>query len=199
MRKFKLMVVRALDVLQVPRNFVIGWLHGIKPDASWRFYGMPHVRIRGRNSFIRIGKRFSAVSKMSKNAVGIIQPVMLKVLDDNARIVIGDDVGISGCSISACESITIGNHVLVGSGAIIVDSDFHPLDPEARRRGGSGRTRPVVIEDDVFIGARAIVLKGVTIGRGSIVGAGAVVARSIPAYSIAVGNPARVVGDSRSK
>jgi acetyltransferase-like isoleucine patch superfamily enzyme len=71
------------------------------------------------------------------------------------------------------------------------------VNPEERRAGYGGASRPIVIEDDVFIGARAIILKGVTIGKGCVVGAGAVVAKSVPPYSVVVGNPAKVVGDSR--
>jgi len=112
---------------------------------------------------------------------------------------IGNNVGISGCTISASVSITIGNHVLVGSGAIITDGDAHPVDPDERRTGMTGVRAPVVVEDDVFIGARSIILKGVTIGRGSVIGAGAVVARDVPPYSVAVGNPARIVGNSRRR
>ena len=116
-----------------------------------------------------------------------------------ARVEIGDNVGISGCTISAGKSIIIGNNVLIGSGAVITDGDAHPIDPIERRNGGRGERKPVVIGDDVFIGARAIILKGVTVGVGSVIGAGAVVAKDVPPYSVAVGNPARVVGDSRRK
>lgn len=67
------------------------------------------------------------------------------------------------------------------------------------REGGGGKSCPICIGDNVFIGARAIILKGVTIGEGSVIGAGAVVAKDIPPFSIAVGNPVRVIGDSRKK
>jgi acetyltransferase-like isoleucine patch superfamily enzyme len=122
---------------------------------------------------------------------------MIKTIAHGAIISIGHDVGVSGCTISAGRSIVIGNRVLVGSGAIITDSDAHPIDPVERMNGGVGARKNVIIEDDVFIGARAIILKGVTIGKGSVIGAGAVVAKNIPPYSVAVGNPVKVVGDSR--
>lgn len=197
MRKIKQMIRAVLWSLMLPRNYIWCWLHGLRPDFTWRFNGLPYIKISGCNAQIEIGRRFSAVSKISCNAVGIIQPVMLKVLDNDARIRIGDDVGLSGCSIVSCKSITIGNNVLIGSGAIVADSDFHPIDPDARRLGGPGKSAPIVIEADVFVGARAIILKGVTIGRGSVVGAGAVVTRSVPEFSVVVGNPAKIVGHSR--
>lgn len=78
---------------------------------------------------------------------------------------------------------------------MITDTDFHQLSPVGRRYSSemNARTEPVEIEDDVFIGARVIILPGVRIGVGSVVGAGSVVTRDIPAYSVCVGNPARVI------
>lgn len=190
--------LKLLEMLQVPRNVVWQMLHGLSIDVTHRYFGLPWLRKGGRGSLITIGRRFSAVSKMSRNSFGIIQRVVIRTVGHGARIVIGDDVGVSGCTIVARESVVIGNRVLIGSGAVISDQDAHPINPEERRKGLPGCSSPVVIEDDVFVGARAIILKGVTIGRGSVIGAGAIVARPIPPYSIVVGNPARVVGDSRS-
>lgn len=197
LERIKHFTLRALGLIQVPRNLLYCLCHRLRCDPSWRFYGLPWVRVGGRGSAIRIGRRFVAVSKMSRNSFGIFQRVCIRTVSHGATIAIGDDVGVSGCTISAGKSIVIGDHVLIGSGALITDGDAHPIDPDERRCGGGGLTAPVVIEDDVFIGARVIILKGVTIGRGSVVGAGAVVAKSIPPYSVAVGNPVRIVGDSR--
>ncbi|MEN6551326.1 MAG: DapH/DapD/GlmU-related protein [Methanobacterium sp.] len=71
----------------------------------------------------------------------------------------------------------------------------HKFDPETLSYPANSNTprKPVIVEDHVWIGARVIVLPGVTIGKGSIVGAGAVVSKNVPPYSVAVGNPARVV------
>jgi acetyltransferase-like isoleucine patch superfamily enzyme len=98
--------------------------------------------------------------------------------------------------ISVGREVTIGRNCLIGDRVIIFDQDGHPLDPDARRRGESvpsDHIRPVVIEDDVWIGSRAIILKGVKIGRGAIVGAGSVVTSDVPPDAVACGNPARVV------
>ena len=130
---------------------------------------------------------------MRGNSLGVFQPVILKVVRPTARLDFGDDVGISGASISASESITIGHRVLIGSGALITDSDAHPLNPSEREDHSNTAVAPVVIEDDVFIGARSIILKGVTIGRGSVIGAGSVVSKDIPANVVAAGNPCRVL------
>lgn len=133
-------------------------------------------------------------------------------------IKIGDGCSFgSRTTIDARESIEIGNHVLISWEVSMADFEGHPIDPGERAREMDhskrmlwpqfGRktskktepyepkfiSKPIVIEDDVWICARAIILKGVRIGRGSIIAAGAVVTRDVPPYSVAAGNPARVV------
>lgn len=127
--------------------------------------------------------------------------------EEDGVIEIGDDCYIANASLVCSKRITIGSRVLIAGGVTIADSDFHPMAPAMRvadtialslvgdrHHRPSVEAQPVIIEDDVWIGLNAVVLQGVTIGRGAIIGAGAVVNRSIPAWSIAVGVPARVVG-----
>jgi len=178
-------------VLRV-RDAIYCTMHGIQWHWSWCLLGLPRIRRRPGAS-IEIGRRFVACSRISGNSLGLIQPVVLNALGRGSRIVIGDDVGISGCTISASLSITIGNRVMLGSGCMITDSDAHPLRPEDRSDDTKTGRAEVVIEDDVFVGTRAIILKGVRIGRGSVVGAGAVVVKSVPERVIVAGNPARVI------
>ena len=103
-------------------------------------------------------------------------------------------MGISGATLCAVEDILIGNNVMIGSGVIITTTDSHPIHWEARRLNTEPpASAPVIIGDDVFIGARAIILKGVTIGDGAVIGAGSVVTKSIPPRVIAAGNPARII------
>ena len=166
----------------------VRWRYG------WRLYGRPRFRVRGANARIRIGERLVARSSSRGNSIGVFQPVIITAWGRNAQVNIGDDVAMSGCSITAEERITVGNRVMIGAGALILDSDAHPLDPQERFKGGRGRTAPILIEDDVFVGARAIVLKGVRIGKGAVVAAGAVVVKDVPAYTIVGGNPARPIG-----
>ena len=94
-----------------------------------------------------------------------------------------------GTSIAATGSVRIGRNCLLGMYTIILDNDFHELEERTRRPG----PRPVVLEDNVWLGHRVLVLPGVTIGHDSAVGAGSVVMTSIPPRSVALGNPARVV------
>lgn len=182
-----------------PRDFIYCLVKRVKWQPSWRFYRLPFIRKGGCGSRIIIGRKFIANSELRRNSYGIIQRVAIRTIGQGAEIIIGDNVGVSSCSISAVRSIHIGNDVLIGSGAIISDSDAHPIDPQERLRGGGGKSCPICIGDNVFIGARAIILKGVTIGEGSVIGAGAVVTKDIPPFSIAVGNPVRVIGDSRKE
>jgi acetyltransferase-like isoleucine patch superfamily enzyme len=110
---------------------------------------------------------------------------------------IGDGSFIGhACSFSAAESITIGNHCLLAGSVRIADFDGHPVDASCRRAKEPAPRegiRPVVIGDDVWLGAESIILKGVTIGPRSIVGAGSVVTRDVPPDVVVAGNPARVV------
>lgn len=110
--------------------------------------------------------------------------------EGQGRISIGDFSMICpGVRISSASAVEIGHGSMIASRVYITDSDWHGV----YNRISFGKTAPVVIEDNVWIGDSAIICKGVTIGKNSIVGAGAVVVDSIPADSIAVGNPARVV------
>jgi maltose O-acetyltransferase len=119
--------------------------------------------------------------------------VRLKARGGEARIQVGDGTAISNnTQIYAEQSVTIGAQCLIGDGVLIFDSDFHDLSAEGRRHRRP-QTAAVVLEDNVFIGSRAIILKGVTIGKDSVIGAGSVVVRSIPPGVIAAGNPAKVI------
>lgn len=92
-----------------------------------------------------------------------------------------------GVHIACASKVVVGEQSLLADQVLIMDTDFHPI--------GSApiKTAPIIIERGAWVGARAIVLKGVTVGEGAVVGAGAVVTRSIPPHSLAVGNPARIV------
>ena len=103
---------------------------------------------------------------------------------------IGDGVGINcGTSICAQKSVIIGQRVMIGNYCLIMDTDFHnPDDYEAEPDSA-----PIKIEDEVWLAARVIVLKGVTIGKGAVVSAGSVVAVNVPPYTLVGGVPARMI------
>lgn len=172
-------------------------LSGFPWHADWRVFGFP-ILSRADHSVVSIGRRLVLRSSRGSNSIGVFQPVVLRTLLPNSRLVIGDDVGMSGSAVVAAKSIVIGNRVLLGSGALIIDNDLHPLDPMQRARSEErSGARPVVIEDDVFVGARAVILKGVVIGEGAVVGAAAVVTTSVAPFTVVAGNPARQVRQIR--
>jgi maltose O-acetyltransferase len=86
----------------------------------------------------------------------------------------------------------IGKDCLIGDGVTIFDSDFHELSPEKRHMSG-GEVEKVIIRDNVWLGSRVIVLKGVTVGEGSVVAPMSVVTKDIPANCVAAGTPAKVI------
>jgi acetyltransferase-like isoleucine patch superfamily enzyme len=161
--------------------------------TGWRFYGIPIIQ-KHRCSTMTFGPNLSLRSSVQSNPLGPNHPVILSTLQEGACLEVGANFAMTGGTLCAAQRITIGNGVAVGANTTIVDTDFHPLDPAARKlRPNDGETAPVVIEDDVFIGMNCLILKGVTIGQGSVVGAGSVVTRDVPGYVIVAGNPARVV------
>lgn len=110
--------------------------------------------------------------------------------EDLGRIRIGDYCLISpGVRIGSAHEIIIGDNCMMAHGAYITDSDWH----DVYNRITIGKTAPIKIENNVWVGDSAIVCKGVTVGENSIIGAGAVVVNSVPANCIAAGNPAKVV------
>ena len=123
---------------------------------------------------------------------------------EKANIIIGDNVGISSACIWAKEYISIGDNVKIGGDCILLDTDAHNLDYRIRNSNETNeynvpidsltaKSKPIYIENDVLIGTRCIILKGVTIGARSIIGSGSVVTKSIPPDSIAAGNPCKVI------
>ena len=168
-------------------------LRGLSIGGGWRCYGLPIIQAH-RQSEIRVGRRLELRSSATSNPLGPNRPVIISARRPGASITIGDDFGMTGGSLVCDQRISIGDRVWVGANAIITDTDFHPLDPEKRRTHPlAANTAPVTIEDDVFVGMNALILKGVTIGGGSVVAAGCVVVRDVPPRSVVAGNPARVV------
>ena len=100
--------------------------------------------------------------------------------------------GATGALIVAATKIKIGNNVLIGAYCTIFDNDFHSSDPNKRLSDDYG-TSPVLIEDNVFLGFNCLILKGVTIGENSVIGANSVVINNIPKNAIAIGNPCKVI------
>ena len=150
------------------------------------FFGFGTFR-RSPLSTIRIGDKCTFRSKSDSNLIGINRRCIVSTLSNSAVIEIGDNCGFSGTVIGAFSKITIGNNVKCGANTLITDSDWHLDD------GRSGIPKPVIIGDNVWLGVNATVLKGVTIGENSLIGAGSVVTKDIPPNTIAVGNPCQII------
>jgi maltose O-acetyltransferase len=130
-----------------------------------------------------VGERLQLISKLWRSEI---------VVGPNGCLEIGDRVFINhGCSIGATELIRIGSRCHIGTQVQLMDNDWHYLEPE--RRNERPPSRPIVLEENVWLASRVIVLGGVTIGEGSVIGAGSVVVSDVPARSLAVGSPARVI------
>ena len=167
-------------------------LCGVRWGRDWRIFGMPRLQLH-RGSTLQLGDGLQLRSWASSNPLTPNHPVVFATRTARAVIRVGEECGFTGATVVAAERIEIGDRVLVGANATIVDTDFHPLDPARRRTDiNAGATAPVIIEDDVFIGMNAIILKGVRLGAGCVVGAGSVVATDVPRGGRAAGNPARV-------
>lgn len=156
--------------------------------------GTPYIMV-ARGGVCQIGNHFAMNNGIKGNPIGCYRKCTVFV-DRSAELVIGEHVGISQAAIICHKKITIGDYVKIGGGVCIYDTDFHSLDPAIRKGPDDLKNRKekqVVIKDNAFIGAYSLILKGVTIGENSIVGAGSVVTESIPDNQIWAGSPAKFI------
>jgi acetyltransferase-like isoleucine patch superfamily enzyme len=152
------------------------------------FYGMPIVSVVSGSRII-IGDRAVLCSDSRFTALGVNHPVVLRTIRSGAEIIIGADSGLSGTSICSAMSVVLGRECLIGANVTIVDTDFHAIRPEGRRYNNNINeisASPVRVEDNVFIGAGALILKGVSVGRNCVIGAGSVAVKNVPADRILV-------------
>ena len=166
------------------------WAWGISVGRRCIFYGLPRFYLRP-GSRMRIGSACRFRSGPRSSFAGVYRACMLTTLYPEASIEIGERCGLSGNVIVAAKSIRIGDDCLLGANAVIMDTDWHHPDPN--KRNTAGPTSPVVIGRNVWIGMNSMVFKGVVIGDNSIIAAGSVVTKSIPADVVAGGIPARVL------
>jgi acetyltransferase-like isoleucine patch superfamily enzyme len=168
---------------------------GISFGENLRIIGFIYVK-KGNNSFVKIGSNCTFKSGHGSNPLSRNIKSSISV-ENGATITIGDNCGFSSVCLWAHNSIKIGNFVSIGADTLIMDSDAHSLNYLDRRTVEidlkNKKDSPIIIEDDVLIGTRCVILKGVKIGARSIVGSGSIVVKDVPEDSIVAGNPARYI------
>lgn len=169
---------------------MISFLKRINIGKGSLFFGLPIID-RAPLSNIVIGNNCTFRSDRTTNW-SHKKKMVIRTYNEDAEINIGEGVGANGSVIVSAKKIEIGDNVLIGFNCYIADTDSHPVDPITRHTGLPD-TSPVKIEDNVWLGANVVVLKGVTIGENSVIGSNSLVLSNIPANVIAIGNPCRVV------
>jgi acetyltransferase-like isoleucine patch superfamily enzyme len=174
------------------------YLNGVKYHRDFVGYGIPILDINLQGKF-SIGKRFWFNSG-KYHAMGGRQQQCYFVVAKGGEMTIGNNVGVTSVAFICHNKISIGNNVKIGINTVIYDTDFHSLDARMRNSNPEKidgvKTKPVIIHEGAFIGGHTTILKGVTIGKNSIVGAGSVVFESIPDEQIWAGNPAKYIRDT---
>ena len=191
MRVFEVLRKRGINIIgrAALRN------RGVGLGGNLCLYGMPIVTMV-EESAIKLGDNVVLCSESASTALGVSRPVILRTLRPGARITVGSNSGLSGTVICAAAAVDIGEECLIGADVQIVDTDFHAIEPQGRRFSHPAgiEASPVRIGRNVFVGTGSKILKGVSIGDDSVIGAGSIVTRDIPPGVIAAGNPARVIG-----
>lgn len=200
-RQFFRIIPRLRSTFCKVYNKVYFKLFGVKYGRNLSVYNKFYLLGKGK---INIGDNFTFTSGGNLNPIcRNIRGTFFSKSKDSS-IIIGNNVGISSSCLWANKSITIGNNVNIGGDTLILDNDAHPHYFLYRRRdyhSGVNEEKskelipsaPIVIEDDVWIGARCIILKGVHIGARTIIAAGSVVTKDLPSDCIAGGNPCKVI------
>lgn len=188
-------MLRVVNYLKHLYNYWKLKCYGVRIGKNCIVHGSLGIKLASTSKLV-IGENFymsngAHLNPLARNLQGSF------CVEEDATILIGNNVGLSSVVLWASRSIIIGNNVKIGANTIVLDSDAHSLDYLLRRDVNtdlkSKCSKQIIIEDDVLIGTNSIILKGVTIGARSIIGAGSVVAKSIPPDCIACGNPAKIV------
>lgn len=182
-----------ISTIYSPLAKVVFYLNGAIIGSGLKVSGKINVHIT-RRGIVYIGKNCTLNSE-NYNLIGRQQKTIFWV---EGKLSIGDNLGLSCSAIICNHEIEIGNNVTIGGNTVIYDTDFHSLDSLKRLSNKTDKINAkwgkVTIGDNVFIGAHTTILKGVSIGDKSIIGACSVVTKDIPGNEIWGGNPAKYIG-----
>src|SRR5690554_3494159 len=190
--KLNLLIYAVVGMIFYP--FILKLKKNIIMEGKVRIRSFPYIDLKN-NSKLNLGNNVMLNSTNYGYHINMHNCVKILADGENSEIYIGANTRIHGSCIHAKSKITIGKNCLIAGNCQIIDSNGHetlmerPLD----RIFSMDKPREIIIEDNVWIGANCIVLKGVKIGSGSIIAAGSVVVESIPENVIARGNPAQVI------
>lgn len=184
------------DRVWTPFNKLLFKLNGVKYGKKLRVKGSVYFFQHSTEGSMIIGDNVYINSSSKANPIGCGDRMYVQIVDAG-RIIIGNNCGISNCAFACASKIELEDNVFLGSGCKLYDTDFHALDYNERIKGNYPgapiKTAPIHIEEGAFVGAGSFILKGVTIGAHSIIGAGSVVTRDIPAGEIWAGNPVKFI------
>jgi acetyltransferase-like isoleucine patch superfamily enzyme len=179
----------ALSFLRIIYLRVLVWWHGGRCQLG-RFVRIKHPLVFQGEGQLIISDHVTFGYELGG---ALNSPILLQPREAKAIIQIGKHaVVMNGSELISRSSITIGANCRIGPCTLIYDADFHGLSPA--ERDSTGKTAPVIIKDNVWIGSRVIILKGVIIEQDAVVAAGSVVTKSVPPGSIVAGNPAKKIG-----
>ncbi|MGL5151655.1 MAG: acyltransferase [Clostridium sp.] len=166
-------------------------INGVDFKNGVDLYGIPVIFKKNRST-LEIGENCTIKSSFLSNLIGLYQRTIIVTRTPEAKIKIGNNVGISGATIYARKGITIGDNTLIGGNVKIIDNDFHPIEVEARIKDDKDmiKSKEVIIGKNCFIGCNAIILKGTKLGDNCVVGAGSVVSGVFEENTVIAGNPA---------
>jgi acetyltransferase-like isoleucine patch superfamily enzyme len=168
-------------------------LQKVEMQDSFSSRGVPYLSNKGYMSF---GRNFTINNILIANPIGRNYKSAF-VIKKNASLIIGSNVGVSGATIVCHRKVIIGNNVKLGGNVCVYDTDFHSINSSERFDIEADQNftirEEVTIEDGVFIGAHSTILKGVRIGKNSVIGACSLVSKDIPSNEIWGGNPARFI------
>lgn len=154
-----------------------------------------NYRVLGNSFYINnIGNiRIGAKVQLHSFPDGTCYRTALSTYFKEAEIIIGNQCAINGTVIHANELVKIGNRCIFGPGTIVSDNDSHRVVRDYETRHTKPVSKPIVIEDNVWIGMNCVIMKGVTIGENSIIAAGSVVTKNVPPNCVYGGNPAKFI------